>query len=275
VVTNQTGVRVFAAAYDPYGGIQKIWENSYSPELKFSGKERDSESNLDYFGARYYANYYYRWLSPDPVVNRDESMRNPQLWNLYSFCRNNPATYWDPDGAIVRTFTQEGYEAIQRTMGDAYLAQNIFWDKSTGLIDINREIETENLNYLRLWYLVASPQEIIVSIADRVLFVNKSNEIKASSILFLKNLGAKGIFLPPRNAANEDPLVNYYDSIVCAVLPSNDKSEIGRTLAHELYGHAFLYIRGLPYRHEKGKAGGLDPNGFVNKYILRIENRGY
>jgi RHS repeat-associated protein len=100
VVTNQTGVRVFAAAYDPYGGIQKIWENSYSPELKFSGKERDSESNLDYFGARYYANYSYRWLSPDPVVNRDESMRNPQLWNLYSFCRNNPATYWDPDGML-------------------------------------------------------------------------------------------------------------------------------------------------------------------------------
>jgi RHS repeat-associated protein len=115
VVTNQTGVRVFAAAYDPYGGIQKIWENSYSPELKFSGKERDSESNLDYFGARYYANYYYRWLSPDPVVNRDEAMRNPQLWNLYSFCRNNPATYWDPDGMVDVEFTkfQFHYESSQ------------------------------------------------------------------------------------------------------------------------------------------------------------------
>jgi len=104
VVANQAGVRVFAAAYDPYGGIQKIWENSYSPELKFSGKERDSESNLDYFGARYYANYYYRWLIPDPVVNRDEAMRNPQLWNLYSFCRNNPATYWDPTGLTELIF---------------------------------------------------------------------------------------------------------------------------------------------------------------------------
>ena len=29
VVTDQNGVRVFAAVYDPYGGIQKIWENSY------------------------------------------------------------------------------------------------------------------------------------------------------------------------------------------------------------------------------------------------------
>ena len=98
VVTDQNGVRVFAAVYDPYGGIQKIWENSYSPAMKFSGKERDSESNLDYFGARYYENYYYRWLSPDPVINKDAALTNPQLWNLYAFCRNSPVTYWDPDG---------------------------------------------------------------------------------------------------------------------------------------------------------------------------------
>jgi len=101
VVTDQNGVRVLAAVYDPYGGIQKIWENSYSPAMKFSGKERDSESNLDYFGARYYGNYYYRWLSPDPVINKDAALTNPQLWNLYSFCHNNPVTYWDLDGMDV------------------------------------------------------------------------------------------------------------------------------------------------------------------------------
>jgi len=276
VVTNQTGVRVFAAAYDPYGGIQKIWENSYSPELKFSGKERDSESNLDYFGARYYANFSYRWLSPDPVINRDEAMRNPQLWNLYSFCRNNPATYWDPDGAIVRTFTQEGYEAIQRTMGDAYLAQNIFWDKSTGLIDINRMVETDNPNYLRLWYLVASPEEIRVEVTNRVLYINKNNEIKASVSLELSEAGILGIMLPPLDSRPDDNIVNRYDYVLCAVAKMADRSLQARTLAEELYGHAYLYIRGLPYLHERGLLGkGLDPNGFVNRYILRILNRRY
>ncbi len=93
VVTDQNGVRVFAATYDPFGGIQKIWKNSYVPAMKFSGKERDSESNLDYFGARYYGNYYYRWLSPDPVINKDAALCNPQPWNLYAFCHNNPVTY--------------------------------------------------------------------------------------------------------------------------------------------------------------------------------------
>ena len=78
-----------------------MWENSYSPALKFSGKERDSESNLDYFGARYYANYYYCWLSPDPVVPLDVAYTNPQAWNLYSFNRNNPVNYVDPSGLYV------------------------------------------------------------------------------------------------------------------------------------------------------------------------------
>ncbi|MBP8600443.1 MAG: RHS repeat-associated core domain-containing protein [Candidatus Saccharicenans sp.] len=119
VVTDQNGVRVFASVYDPYGGIQKIWENSYSPAMKFSGKERDSESNLDYFGARYYGNYYYRWLSPDPVINRDAALSNPQLWNLYAFCHNNPVTYWDPDGSKDLPFNPAKDRAITRIAGTA------------------------------------------------------------------------------------------------------------------------------------------------------------
>lgn len=34
-------------------------------ELKFTGKRRDTESQLDYFGARYYAGSMGRWISPD------------------------------------------------------------------------------------------------------------------------------------------------------------------------------------------------------------------
>jgi len=122
VVTDQNGVRVFAATYDPYGGIQKIWENSYSPAMKFSGKERDTESNLDYFGARYYGNYYYRWLSPDPVVPLDVAYTNPQAWNLYSFNRNNPVNLVDPSGLYVfenGTQAQQNAfnKAIERAMG--------------------------------------------------------------------------------------------------------------------------------------------------------------
>jgi RHS repeat-associated protein len=107
MVTDETGTVVYSAAHDPYGGIQKTWVSTYEPALKFSGKERDAESGLDYFGARDFYTGHYRWLSVDPVINREEALANPQLWNLYAYCRNSPVTYWDPDGMDVFYATEQ------------------------------------------------------------------------------------------------------------------------------------------------------------------------
>ena len=63
-----------------------------------TGKERDTESGLDYFGARYYASSMGRFSSPDPsgLVFADPS--NPQSLNLYSYSLNNPLKFVDPTG---------------------------------------------------------------------------------------------------------------------------------------------------------------------------------
>jgi RHS repeat-associated protein len=69
---------------------------------KFEGKERDSESNLDNFGARYYSSRMGRWLSPDwsaipePVPYANPT--NPQTLNLYAMVSDNPETFADLDG---------------------------------------------------------------------------------------------------------------------------------------------------------------------------------
>jgi len=97
VVTDESGTVVYSAAHDPYGGIQNTWVNTYDPTPKFSGKERDSESGLDYFGARYYNRFQYRFISVDPVINPG-AMVNPQRWNLYNYCGNNPTRFIDPEG---------------------------------------------------------------------------------------------------------------------------------------------------------------------------------
>lgn len=66
------------------------------------GKERDSETGLDYFGARYFSAAQGRYSSPDwsetpePVPYADFS--DPQTLNLYAYARNNPLTLNDPDG---------------------------------------------------------------------------------------------------------------------------------------------------------------------------------
>lgn len=66
-------------------------------EQHFTGKERDAESGLDYFGARYYGSSMGRMMSPDDF-SKDTHVADPQSWNLYAYARNNPLRYTDPTG---------------------------------------------------------------------------------------------------------------------------------------------------------------------------------
>ena len=61
------------------------------------GKERDTESGNDYFGARYYASSMGRFLSPDPFLNSGRP-DDPQTWNRYTYGLNNPLKVIDPTG---------------------------------------------------------------------------------------------------------------------------------------------------------------------------------
>jgi RHS repeat-associated protein len=101
IVTDDAGNVAYSAIHGPFGGAQKTWTNTYDPKLKFSGKEREGYSDLDYFGARYYDHNSYRFISVDPIINKEEALTNPQLWNLYAYCANNPITFLDPDGRDI------------------------------------------------------------------------------------------------------------------------------------------------------------------------------
>jgi RHS repeat-associated protein len=62
-----------------------------------TGKERDTESGLDYFGARYNSSSMGRFMSPDP--SRLSIMpNNPQTWNRYTYANNNPLRFKDDNG---------------------------------------------------------------------------------------------------------------------------------------------------------------------------------
>jgi RHS repeat-associated protein len=65
-----------------------------------TGKERDPESGLDYFGARYYWSSAGRFSSPDPLMSSAD-VADPQSWNRYSYTRNNPLRFVDPLGLFV------------------------------------------------------------------------------------------------------------------------------------------------------------------------------
>jgi RHS repeat-associated protein len=64
---------------------------------QFTSKERDVETNLDFFEARYYSAIHGRFTSPDPTLLSVNGF-NPQSWNRYDYVLNNPLVYVDPLG---------------------------------------------------------------------------------------------------------------------------------------------------------------------------------
>ncbi len=87
--------------YYPFGGERVILQASNNSR-KFTGKERDTESGLDDFDARYYASSMGRFMSPDwsesPTPVPYASLPYPQSLNLYSYVQNNPLKSTDPTG---------------------------------------------------------------------------------------------------------------------------------------------------------------------------------
>jgi RHS repeat-associated protein len=98
---------------------------------KFTGYERDGESELDYAQARYYNSKQGRFTTPDePFADQDES--DPQTWNLFTYARNNPIHYTDPTGRGI-------LDRIKNLFKYGYFVEN----------DRLKEIEQETRDWLQ------------------------------------------------------------------------------------------------------------------------------
>ena len=101
--------------YMPYG---EMWYNqqgsAYNERFKYTGKERDSETGYDFFGARSYMSDGPLWLSPDPLMDK-----YPHI-SPYAYCDWNPVKYTDPDGREKKIFLSKN---------ESYAAQNFRDDK--------------------------------------------------------------------------------------------------------------------------------------------------
>jgi RHS repeat-associated protein len=101
VVTTNAGFICYDADFYPFGGERAI-TNTCPQNYKFTGKERDYESGLDNFGARYMSSGLGRFMTPDwsasPSPVPYASLPYPQSLNLYSYVQNNPLKSTDPTG---------------------------------------------------------------------------------------------------------------------------------------------------------------------------------
>lgn len=104
---------------------------------KFTGKERDAESGLDNFGARYDSSSMGRFASPDPLLS-SARLANPQTWNRYAYTLNNPLNIVDPTGL---------YNLVNNCESDAKKCNKQFQENSkrlkNGVSDLQKTADKE------------------------------------------------------------------------------------------------------------------------------------
>jgi RHS repeat-associated protein len=103
VVTDNRGSAIARHDYLAFGEELSIGRGQVSAygagalRQQFTGQERDSESGLDFFKARYYSSAHGRFTGVDPLATSARPP-NPQTWNRYAYVINNPMRFIDPTG---------------------------------------------------------------------------------------------------------------------------------------------------------------------------------
>jgi RHS repeat-associated protein len=94
VDTDESGSVVALNDYYPFGDT-RIESGEYENDYTYTGKERDEDTELLYYEARYYNSNIGRFISIDPWSG---DITDPQSLNKYAYVRNNPLKYVDPEG---------------------------------------------------------------------------------------------------------------------------------------------------------------------------------
>lgn len=112
---NEAAAVISYEEYHPYGTTAYFAKNSVirseKKRYRYTGMEKDEESNLSYHSARYYLPWLGRWLSSDPLVMVDGV-------NIFAYTRNNPLKFFDHNGH------------------DSHVIKNIYFDDKEGLTSV-------------------------------------------------------------------------------------------------------------------------------------------
>ncbi len=154
VVENATGTTCEQDIdYYPYGGVEHDYCPNAVQNYKFTGKERDMESGLDYFGKRFHASSLGRFMSVDPHdiladAKKPDKVRtellDPQSWNRYAYVTNNPLKYADWEGLekILVVYVQQPVPGTSKTYQQKGL-DTITGHAFIGLKDTTAHTETK------------------------------------------------------------------------------------------------------------------------------------
>lgn len=115
-----------------YFAFGETWVNEHPAQptpvpFQYGGKELDEETGLYYYGARYYNPRTQVWQNPDPALEAYLSggpaggVYQPVNLALYTYARNNPVKYTDPDGQVI----ESAWDAFSLGVGVASFVSNV------------------------------------------------------------------------------------------------------------------------------------------------------
>ena len=106
-LVDEAGTVIAAYDYWPYGKILAT-SGTDATHFRFTGHERDAESELDYMLARSYAYDIGRFLRPDPMQDQYPGI------SPYAYANNNPLKYVDPDGRLAWNVLTREFKVARR-----------------------------------------------------------------------------------------------------------------------------------------------------------------
>jgi RHS repeat-associated protein len=109
--SNEDGsAAVYQADVRPFSDLRVVLDQVGAPG-RFLGQNREETTGPDgglvRLGARMYAPYSGRFLTPDPLSVMQFPLTNPQAFNRYSYALNNPYRYHDASGLKPKAFSPE------------------------------------------------------------------------------------------------------------------------------------------------------------------------
>jgi|SRR6267378_1801510 len=218
------------------------------PCYKFTGKERDSESGLDNFGARYNSSAMGRFMSPDPIYIEEQKMLDPQQLNLYSYVRNNPLNLTDSTGMLVNVNCKQ---VDPKQCGDTVTDFN---NREGHQFQVSRDDKTGQLN-------VVDPQNVdpsTLSSGEKALYDAITNKDATGTLTVVRNdesfdfekstgKGANSLDRSDLNALNRADKRLSGEIIAHAALESYNSAKPGVSVdqAHDLASGFFGFKYGL------------------------------
>jgi RHS repeat-associated protein len=206
-ISNGVGGRTSGMGFGVADGVRQ----------QFTGQERDNETGLDYFNARYFASSQGRFTTADPILIHEARINDPQQLNLYSYARNCPNILTDSTGMDF-LFDGDDWKKNARRINKRKNAQ--FKVK----LDQNGIMQIKDQNKIDPSKLSTSEKKLYDAITDKSHRATITGVGKQDF-----NFGSFG-----GEANPSKPGTNYIDTSDMKKLAKADKAAAGQAMVHEM-----------------------------------------